>query len=343
MHQFTATDFSEKKTMFCCSGKVLRASVDELDALSDYANEEFVPVITSGDGACALHSVFGVPTVNRTSGRMEMFCSQARSLPAKFFGADLKSVRERVTQNNVLQAVETELFADLWQPKVTSHSSDESRIFIDILQRRNPSLHNKACAARSADICSNQSAKATKTALRMQSCLFFSSDEAPHYVSVLAEGSALDWTDWHGPCVDSDGYVKGTRELAPSSIPQNKYDALFDKRQIFDAIRESFLFSGASVDAMVTLLGAVSSHQDLSVAAKAQVEQFRSELRRFSFALAEPQAMRSFGEEAWPYYVQALQHKNYWFSCSELVLLCHLAGVRIVILKQTGAICTAEA
>ena len=107
VHQFTATDFSEKKTMFCCSGKVLRASVDELDALSDYANEEFVPVITSGDGACALHSVFGVPTVNRTSGRMEMFCSQARSLLAKFFGADLKSVRERVTQNNVLQAVET--------------------------------------------------------------------------------------------------------------------------------------------------------------------------------------------------------------------------------------------
>ena len=136
VHEFTATDFWEKKTMFCCSAKLkFRATVDELDAFSDYANEEFVPVITSGDGACGLHSVFGTPTMNRRTGETEMFCPQARSLPATFLGAGLKTLRERVSEQNFLQAVETELFADLWSPQVTSDSSNESRIFTAILQR----------------------------------------------------------------------------------------------------------------------------------------------------------------------------------------------------------------
>ena len=344
VHEFTATDFWEKKTMFCCSAKLkFRATVDDLDAFSDYANEEFVPVITSGDGACGLHSVFGTPTMNRRTGETEMFCLQARSLPATFLGAGLKTLRERVSEQNFLQAVETELFADLWSPQVTSDSSNENRIFNAILQQQDTLLHARACAARQADICSNQRADAAKANLRVQSRLFFSSVEARHYVRVLADESGIDWPHWRGPCVDSDGYVKGTRTQAPSCIPDTKYDALFDDREVFDPIREAFWFTGASVDAMVTLLDAVSSHRDFSAAAKAQVEQFRSELRRFSLALAEPQAMRSFAEEAWPYYVQALQHENYWLSCSELVLLCQLAGVRVVILKQTGAICTEEA
>ena len=80
---------------------------------------------------------------------------------------------------------------------------------------------------------------------------------------VLARRSRWDCTDWDGPCVDSDGYVKGTRERAPSRIPQSKYDALFDKRHFFDAIRESFLFSAGALDAMVILLEAVASDRDL--------------------------------------------------------------------------------
>ena len=176
---------------------------------------------------------------------------------------------------------------------------------------------------------------------RCASKVFFCSGEAAHYVCVLAERSRLDWTHWHGPCVDSDGYVKGTREPAPSRIPQSKYDALFDKRHVFDAIRESFLFSAGTLDAMVILLEAVASDRHLSHAARAQLENFRSEVHHHSAALAEPQAMRCFGEEAWPYYVQALQDENYWLSVGELVLLCHLAGVRIIVFKQTGAVLVA--
>ena len=137
--------------------------------------------------------------------------------------------------------------------------------------------------------------------------------------------------------------MKGTREAAPSRIPQSKYDALFDKRHIFDAIRESFLFSAGTPDSMVILLEAIASERDLSPTARAQLENFRSEVHHHRAALAEPQAVHCFGEEAWPYYVQALQDENYWLSVGELVLLCHLAGVRIIVFKQTGAVLKAEA
>ena len=98
VHQFTATDLSKKNTMFCRPRKLkLRAIVDELDAFSDYVSEEFVPVITNGDGACSLHSVFGIPTFNRRTGATEMYCSDARSVAAKLFGARLQRLRERVS------------------------------------------------------------------------------------------------------------------------------------------------------------------------------------------------------------------------------------------------------
>ena len=89
---------------------------------------------------------------------------------------------------------------------------------------------------------------------------------------VLAQRSRLDCPDWYGPCVDSDGNVKGTREPAPSRIPQSKYDALFDERHVFDAIRESFLFSAGTLDATVIMLEAIASERDLSPTARAQLD-----------------------------------------------------------------------
>ena len=46
---------------------------------------------------------------------------------------------------------------------------------------------------------------------------------------------------WLGPPGNEDGFVRGTRELAPGQCPRSKYEALFDNRPIFDAIREDFL------------------------------------------------------------------------------------------------------
>ena len=114
VHHFTATDLSHKNMIFGRRQKLkMRAFGYELYVFSDHVGEEFVPVITNGDGACSLHSVFGIPTFNRRTGATEMYCSDARSVPAKLFGAGLQSVRERVSQKDLLQAVETSLFADV--------------------------------------------------------------------------------------------------------------------------------------------------------------------------------------------------------------------------------------
>ena len=128
----------------------------ELDVFSDHVGEHFVPVITNGDGACSLHSVFGIPTINNRTGATEMYCSDARSVPAKLFGASLQSVRERVSQKDFLQAFETSLFADFGTPKLTSESSNEIRIFNRLSKQRNVSFHDRACAARTADLCGKE-------------------------------------------------------------------------------------------------------------------------------------------------------------------------------------------
>ena len=84
VHHFTATDLSNHGSIFCRRQKLkMSASGCELHVLSDHVGEEFVPVITNGDGACSLHSVFGIPTINRRTGATEMYCSDARSVPSE--------------------------------------------------------------------------------------------------------------------------------------------------------------------------------------------------------------------------------------------------------------------
>ena len=66
VHHFTATDLSNHGSIFCRRQKLkMSASGCELHVFSDHVGEEFVPVIANGDGACSLHSVFGIPTINR--------------------------------------------------------------------------------------------------------------------------------------------------------------------------------------------------------------------------------------------------------------------------------------
>ena len=107
----------------------MRASGDELVVFSDYVGEEFVPVITNGNGACLLHAVFGTANFDPRKRERNMYCSGARSLPAKLLGAVLPSLRERVPQQDLLQALETSVFADLWTSNLTSENANETIIF----------------------------------------------------------------------------------------------------------------------------------------------------------------------------------------------------------------------
>ena len=58
---------------------------------------------------------------------------------------------------------------------------------------------------------------------------------------ILYSDENQDYQAWLGPPVSEDGFVRGTREDAPEQCPRSKYEALFDNRPIFDAIREDFL------------------------------------------------------------------------------------------------------
>ena len=52
-----------------------------------------------------------------------------------------------------------------------------------------------------------------------------------------------EFRDWLSPPSADDGKNRGTQMLKLDDCPRSKYEALFDERPIFDAIRESFLFT----------------------------------------------------------------------------------------------------
>ena len=161
--------------MICSRRQKLKIRVFgyDLDFFSDHVNEEFVPVITDGDGACSLHSAFGTPTVHRRTGATEMYCLDVRNVPATLFGTSLQSARRRVSQKDFFQAIATSLFADLCTPKLASESSNEIRISNTLLQHSNVSLRDRTYAVRTAALCGKECGAAAKATLRIKKPRFF--------------------------------------------------------------------------------------------------------------------------------------------------------------------------
>ena len=82
------------------------------------------PIVTNGDGACAIHSVFGRPGANR-----ELFASRARILAAFLLGDSL----ERLWEDGAAQQHVAEIEASLWYefalPYLRGSPSSEGQCF----------------------------------------------------------------------------------------------------------------------------------------------------------------------------------------------------------------------
>ena len=75
----------------------------------------FRTVHTNGDGACAIHSVFGKPS---SSG---LFLPHARTFLASALGATAQVFQHRVTDNMLLSEFQCCLWSDLVKPKAKQH------------------------------------------------------------------------------------------------------------------------------------------------------------------------------------------------------------------------------
>ena len=140
----------------------------------------------------------------------------------------------------------------------------------------------------------------------------------------------------------ADGYIRGLKRITfPGGRSLRKYDAPFLQDERFDAMRESFLVYGDAnmrpqsvADCMQSLLEAVESPASEAVACVAALHAW---IEADTVDESPPQ---SFGEGAWRAYLECIQSNGYFFSTSELALMCRIANVNVAIIKQIGDVLT---
>jgi hypothetical protein len=148
------------------------------------------------------------------------------------------------------------------------------------------------------------------------------------------------WELRNGRCI-----VKGTNHtFEPDAFggPFTKYTALFDTRELFDGLRESFLFR-AGGHRLERLGEAISGYapRDTSVDSEALqiVQSYLIDFRDVFVASSEfmdPPA--GFSDLAWPVLVDCMCDgtRNFFLSANELLLLCELSKQNAAIFGSDG-------
>ena len=324
LHHIDVTDVRERGALF--RQERAKQFLPELgrvpDVLRSHENEAFIPIRTNGDGACSLHAVFGVPTLNATTRVCGLKSEHARGIASKCAGSSLRRLREKVSTAALLNAVENSLWFELFVPTLKGQDSSEGRVFHTKLKQGNKQLYDSACVFYQEQLQQSWRAGQSRNRLRCKSREFFCPAHEMQFVRVLAQHceclpfaapAILDLSDddfgrfyaehaqyseWLGPCVGNDGTIKGTRVVPPANCPRRKYEALFDTRAAFDAIRESFLLSAGSLGGMELLLGELACNEDVTAEGQAALKDFQKEIHLATLDSSEPSAMENFAENS---------------------------------------------
>ena len=71
---------------------------------------------TDGDGACALHGVFGFPTLRPPSNRLKLFVTDARAKAVATLGSTAAEFRGRLRAEHLYKSIESALWSDMLLP-----------------------------------------------------------------------------------------------------------------------------------------------------------------------------------------------------------------------------------
>ena len=233
----------------------------QLPSEANKARHKLSAAKTNSDGACALHAVFGHPTEG-----FELFAPNARQIAANA----LEAFFTTPTITPELQLRVEELQNQLWHEFTlgylrNQHGSREAGVFWKCLKQENGQLCQEIESQERHRHCLTEELTATKKKAAQQSRALFSYQNQEFVqafaskTQYLPDAVEVYWNRLKTKChivasgntekyegmksaKGNDGYIKGTRTRWPDEEePFCKYAALFDHREEFDAIRESFI------------------------------------------------------------------------------------------------------
>ena len=198
---------------------------------------------TRGDGACALHAALGtLPECLAT----DLHLQHPRLFLRSTLGHPLQVIRSRVrpAQQNLVQTVLTTLWEFVLEYGADTHAArNEEALFLSHLRR---SAHwNRVVEAIALHRERQEDFDVQDAIARQLSAGIFqrSLERRLWHRLTITAGAEEDyasppWEVRNGQCV-----VKGTNErYAPDAGgPRSKYEALFDRRAVFDGLRVSYL------------------------------------------------------------------------------------------------------
>ena len=162
------------------------------------------------------------------------------------------------------------------------------------------------------------------------------------FLLILAQ--LLQWEADESPSIIVFGEerVRGTQDLMPTNNrPRTKFDALFDPRPCFNAIRQGFLeHYGRNLLVVKNEVENALSNFCTDLRTDPAIVELNAAIidvvtRQMSECSATPPR---FIDDVWPHYLHALEHgdggRSYWLSYDELLAVAIISNVKLIVVEE---------
>jgi len=119
----------------------------------------------------------------------------------------------------------------------------------------------------------------------------------------------------------------------PADGPGTKYDALFDPRPAFDALRDAFMIYADPEARVTTFL----QHLQEQVVIAGDAD-FVAKVSLWSQSVMPLDAPVDFCTRAWQAYLTCVTDGDYYFSADELLAICMQARARVIVFKEAEGV-----
>ena len=265
---------------------------------------------TTGDGACAMHALFGEA---HHSG--QLYCEQARSLAARALEEALAPA-EQEQSPAFIKAVRASVWSELVRPGAAGGGGPETKAFWKILEKQRPSYVSAVKARCAQTEHSTHTLQEARMSLNTACRLFFLESDVQQVKQMLGLLNYMEYEAMES-CIEQRlgcSLVKGSGVAYVAGMPETKLEALFCPLEAFDGLRRSLLLQTGSaiLEPALDATGLNTVNGIGLVSALRAYENTRQHVHLQDPELPELKAV------VHATYMQALQDDQYFFSCDEL-------------------------